>query len=175
MPKKPTVYSPPPEDLPALERARAFLRQHLKTPQGAHCVLCTQLAKVYYRSLGASMAYVLCLLDRETAPGEWVHVQNLLGKKQLPSAVAASGDYAKLRYWGFIEAQDREREDGSSRNGFWRITDKGRSFARGETRTPSRAVVYADKFLRLDDKKTVSIREAFGKRFNYDDLMSEGT
>jgi hypothetical protein len=117
------------------------------------------------------MTRVLIALHRHQPAEEWVHVQKFLAKARFPAAIAASGDYAKLRYWGFIEQQKGEREDGSSRNGFWRITGVGREFVEGKTRVPGHALVFADRVLRLDPDQQVDVRDALGKKFRYDELM----
>jgi hypothetical protein len=152
-----------------LNDAKVWLRGEVKE-EGAPCPCCGQLAKVYRRALNASMAYVLMLIYRHHPEGS-VHIQKLLSTLKLPSAVAASGDYAKLRYWGFLEQQSGEREDGSSRNGYWQITEAGKRFVLGESKTASHAVIYNDKLLRLDNSDQVDIREVLGKKFRYDELM----
>ena len=152
-----------------LEAAKIWLRGEVAA--GAKCPCCSQLAMLYKRPLTSAMTRVLIALHRRKSSGDWVHVQRFLSEAKFPPSIAASGDYAKLRYWGFIEQQEGEREDGSSRNGFWRITDKGRAFAKGETRVPGHAFVFADRVLRFDEKRLVDVRDALGKKFRYDDLM----
>jgi hypothetical protein len=84
------------------------------------------------------------------------------------------GDTAKARYWGLIEAPDEplSRPDGSTRVGWWRLTDLGAQWVRGEVAVPSYALVYNGQLLELDDSRgTTTVRDALGSRFNYNDLM----
>ena len=168
---KPAEFHPDAETIKAFEPALVWLRNACREAAGARCPFCTQLVKIYDRTINSSMAYVLILLDRHTKPGESVHVQRFLGALKLSSAVAASGDYAKLRYWKCLEQEEARREDGSPRNGYWRITEVGRKFVRGEIRLPRVAKVFSDRLLRLDDETTVSIQESLGRKFRYADLM----
>lgn len=85
--------------------------------------------------------------------------------------VCSSNDGALLRYWGLIEEVPGLRKDGSARVGFYKITDLGKSFASGASRVPSHAYIYDSRLLRLSDEDTVDIREALGKKFNYEELM----
>ncbi len=168
---KPIEFTLTAEQAAIIAPLKVEMRHEASQPGGAICFGCKQFVKVYKRTINASMAYVLILLHRRTTPGEWIHIQEFLGVSNLPSAVAASGDYAKLRYWGYLEQADCHRADGSARNGYWRITDTGRSFVRGEISAPRVAKIYADTLLKLDDTTRISIKDALGKKHNYDVLM----
>lgn len=66
------------------------------------------------------------------------------------------------------------REDGSARVGDYRVTEMGRAFVRGEIAVPKHLYIYNNAVLEVEDAapvKQIKIREAFGKRFNYDELM----
>src|SRR5947209_7322775 len=97
-----------------LGKARDELRQLVE--EGYRCPCCTQFAKVYRRPIHATMARELIALYR-TAGTDWCDPPQ--------SAALRGGDLAKCRYWGLIEAQEGEREDGSDRIGIWRMTDLG--------------------------------------------------
>ena len=156
----------------ALETLRAWLLSH--SQDGAECPACGQLVKHYRRPLTSGMAITLVLLARHK-PDEWVHVLDFMGtlnlKPKLGTALG-SGDYAKLRYWGLLEPYGSVRDDGSPRVGWWRITEDGKRFVRGELRVASHAVVFNDQLIALDGEKTVGIRDALGKKFDYDELMA---
>jgi hypothetical protein len=144
--------------------------------EGAECPACGQLVKHYRRPLTVGMAYTLVLLERR-APNEWVHVLDFMQGLNLKPKVGTalgSGDYAKLRFWGLLEDYQSTRDDGSTRNGWWRITEDGKRFVRGELKVASHAVVFNDKLIELDSSKLVGIRDALGKKFNYDELMAGG-
>ena len=111
--------------------AQEWLRALLD--EGAECPCCTQFAKVYWRPLTSAMARVLILLDRWTYPGEYVKLEELMNAKRAEGYrwVPVRADEAKLRFWGLVELQDSQREDGSKRVGYFRITPTGRDFVNG--------------------------------------------
>lgn len=167
-------------DLPegiSLAEARLWLLG--KMDKGAECPCCHQYAKIYRRKLTSSMAYALILICRyyrnlrePRGLDEWLHVPEWLSKTSKFGATVRGGDWAKLVYWDLIEAQHgEERDDGSSRVGYYRLTEKGLRFVKGECRVPRVALVYNQRLLRMDDDKTLDIREALTEKFDYGELM----
>lgn len=155
-----------------IAEAQALLKPHLDKT-GAVCPLCRQLVKLYSREITSSMAYVLILLHRHfQSDKNWLHVPSFLTNVSTVGAAVRGGDWAKLRYWDLIEEKPKtERKDGSKRAGFYRMTEKGHQFVRGETKVPRAVLLYADKFLGFDEGE-VSIQECLGKEFDYADLMA---
>lgn len=158
-----------------LEEAKRWLRLRVRKP-GAFCPCCQRFAKVYKRSIHHTMAVVLILMARRQPRGEFFHVPRYLAGLDLaPSFQAVAthgGDYAKLRNWGLIEAQPGERGDGSTRTGFWRVTDLGFDFVHDRVRVWKHSIEYDNRLMGLDDEAgEVSIRDCLGDRFNYDELM----
>lgn len=136
----------------SLEEARQWLRERVR--DGAKCPCCTQFAKVYRRKLNSGMAYSLIRMYRTNGVG-YVDIQANVHSK--------SGDTAKLRYWGLIEAHPEKR-------GLWRVTNLGEMFVRGLTTVLSHAELYDDRLLRLDGD-AIDIRQALGNKFDYYELM----
>jgi hypothetical protein len=130
--------------------------------KGVVCPCCDQLAKVYARPLHSSMAAALIRIAQ--APEGWVVITEVLTHRQL-------GDAAKLVYWGMLEAREGEREDGSSRVGQYRVTERGRAFVACRLAVPKYAVVYAGEVLRLEGDE-ITVRDALGRRFSYEALMN---
>jgi hypothetical protein len=163
-----------------LEEAKELLRD--KFEEGASCPCCGQNVKLYKRKLNSAMAYTLILLHRyfrDARAEKWLHVPSYLNSISLPPRVSASirGDWAKLRFWGFIQDMPGERADKSKRAGYWRITDVGRQFAKGEVLVPSHVYIYNQKPFenrQRRHKKQISIYEALGERFSYEELMRGG-
>jgi hypothetical protein len=102
----------------------------------------------------------------------WQHVPTLLSE-QIVGPTTRGGDWSKLIFWGFIEPKPVKREDGSDRAGWWRITDHGIAFVSGAIRVPAAVFLYNQVFYGFDSK-TVSVQEALGKKFRYDELMAGG-
>jgi hypothetical protein len=153
-----------------LDEARNWLEAGLE--DGVECPCCGQLAKIYKRKLHGMMAFVLLLIYRHKGD-EWIHVPSLINaKKKSPTVWAGNGgDWSKLLHWGLIEALVAERSDGSTRVGYYKITDKGRLFAQNKIRVPHCVWLYNGQRLDRKDTKTVSIVEALGDKFDYTELM----
>jgi len=152
-----------------LEDAKAWLRARFE--EGARCPCCDQFVKLYKRKLNSTMARALILVyhyfERPDAD-EWLHVPSYLNWTQ------ALGDAAKLHRWALIEPKGGIRDDGSTKVGYYRITDLGRRFVRGEASVPKYVYLYNQKVVNRSDADTTrtTITEALGDRFDYAELMS---
>lgn len=147
-----------PDDVP-LGEAKQWLRD--RVDDGAPCPCCGQLAKVYRRRVNSGMARSLITMWRK-AGLEWVHLPTEIG--------ARSREEGKLAYWGLAEEATEKREDGG-RAGWWRVTERGRQFVLGLTTIPRYALIYDGRRLRFDGEP-VTIRDALGAKFDYDQLMA---
>lgn len=146
-----------------LENARA----------GAQCPCCHQRVQFYKRTLTSTMCYALILIEQHFRTStDWLHVPQYLTAAGADEA-ARGGDYAKLKDWGFIESKPSIRDDSSTRTGYWRITERGKAFVRGEIRVHKTVELYNQRRTKKDaDPTTVSIQEALGTRFDYAALMA---
>jgi len=154
------------DDIPAddgsLEDARAWLRD--RVDDGQSCPCCGQMAKVYRRKLTASIGCVLIRMWRESRD-EWIY---------MPRIRSAGQDEVIARFWFLIEGDDAVRDDGSKRNGWWRLTNLGVAFVHNEIKLPKYARIYNNRLLNLDAEQSVSIIDVLGTKFDYAELM-EGT
>lgn len=165
---------------PAVAIAREFVRASAPD-KGCNCPCCGQYAKLYRRSLTSAMALALVQIYhyfRQHHWKGWLHVpEHLAAQKSVPPRIAAGwhgGDWSKLRYWQLIEPQPGERQDGSPRMGYWAITELGRQFVEREMKVPKYFYIYAQTFMGLD-LPYITIDEALGTTFNYDQLMGNAT
>jgi hypothetical protein len=151
-----------------LEEAKDELRKSLET--GARCPCCNQFAKMYKRVLSSHMLVSLIGLYRcdEKAPDEWFHIS-----KFIPKGQRTAGDYAFLRYWGFIIKQEINDDETKRYSGLWRITDTGRMFVRGEIKVQSHIRTYDSKMFGFAGEPK-DIHECLGTKFSYKEMM-EGT
>jgi hypothetical protein len=147
-------------DSVSLGEARNWLRE--RVDEGESCPLCSQFAKVYRRKIHSTMARDLIRLYREVGADEWVHVPTVLG--------SSGGDLAKTVYWGLIEELPGVREDGSTRVGWWSITQLGKFYVLGRVLVPKYARIYNGRLLDLVGDR-VGIQDALGDKFNYSELM----
>jgi hypothetical protein len=150
------MYFPP--TIP-LGQLRTWLRAH--ADEGTNCPLCKQTVKVYRRKVNAGMARSLITMYR-VGGLDWVHLPTQIGSR--------SREEGKLAYWGLVEEERTLRPDGG-RAGYWRVTPAGELFVRGKMTIPKYARVYDGRVLSLITTEQVTIREALGDKFNYDDLM----
>lgn len=152
-----------------LEYAKEYAREKA-VEGGAKCPCCDQLVKVYKRKFNSGMALVLLhiyQIDKTKAdPEKWIKITSeVLARGINPTNL----EYAKLKYWGFIESRGDAGEATKSA-GFWRITDKGRRFVEGLCSVPKYVYIYDNQLLKTSDAQT-NIRESLGNKFNYDELM----
>ena len=154
-----------------IAQAKLWLREH--TAKGAQCPCCHQRVQFYKRTLTSTMAYTLIILERHfRTNSDWLHVPKYLSAVGAKEA-SRGGDYAKLRDWGLIEPKPGKRDDDSSRTGYWKITERGRAFVRGEIRVHKIIEMYNQKPTgRGVSDETVSIQEALGVNFDYSKLMA---
>jgi hypothetical protein len=145
-----------------LVAAKDWLRDHLD--DGARCPCCGQFAKIYRRRVHATMARELIAIWRE-AGCDWVHLPTLL-----KTTGAHGGDTIKVKYWNLIEPDNETREDGSTRTGWWRLTDSGRAFVLGEKSIPKYVMIYNEQSYGFSEDM-VTIRDALGAKFDYQALM----
>lgn len=167
------LFSPPPENLVTLPEARAAVRRMAE--KGGECPCCDQYVKIYRRNLNSGMANVLLRVHRyflRHPDHEWLHVSKFLAEHKIQRA-----DEAKLCFWGLLIKQGGERKDGSKRNGFYRISEKGIEFAEGRLAVPKYVWLLNNKVLGFSNgvdypQATVTVQDALSDQFDYREIMS---
>lgn len=157
---------PPPDDDTPLGVARTWVRANRDV--GVHCPCCDQFAKEYARKLPAVSAMVMIKMYRRNEGRDYVNIPAMFST--MTGLHGGTGDGTKGQWWGLMEPQPSERDDGSWRTGWWRLTDLGREFVVGELKVRRYAHLYNQQVLGMSGEFW-SIRDALGKRFNYDELM----
>lgn len=133
--------------------------------KGYYCRDCGSFVKRYTRTFNSNMALALICLYKNKGSG-FVHLEKLLAI----NGYQRCGDASYLRHYGLIEAMDKEREDGSKRNGFYQITDKGIAFVKGGVYVQQNFLIFHNRCEGFRGAH-ITIREALGKKFNYNELM----
>lgn len=100
---------------------------------------------------------------------DWLYLTPLMNELKNHHQIGGYGTLA--HWWGLMEHQPGDRDDGSWRNGHWRLTDSGREFVVGNLSVPKYVRLYNGKRLGLVGPSW-SIRDALGKKFNYNELMN---
>ena len=133
--------------------------------EGSHCPTCDQYARRYKRKLNSSMARGLIWLYKAT--DDFIHV-----RQNAPRWLATKGgDFAVMRHWGLIEEKPHAGTDKKT-SGIWRITQAGVAFVQIDSVLHSHAYLYNDEFLGFWGE-LVSIKDALGEHFHYQELMNE--
>lgn len=133
--------------------------------KGYNCPCCGQLCKRYYRKLNCNQAMTMIALFRKKKFG-FVRIEEFLRVHGYPR----SGDFPYLVHWKLLEKMEGKRTDGSNRNGFYKLTDKGRQFVMEQIKVPQTLIYYNGKCEGFEGKE-VGIREALGKKFDYRELL----
>lgn len=146
-----------------LGEARRLLRDLVE--DGATCPCCRRLAKIYRRKINSTQARDLIAMYRYggTEFAYLPHVRKASGGR-------SNREEPKLRWWGLVEEEPTLRPDGG-RAGWWRVTERGVMFVRCQITVPKYAREYDGRCLRLLGDP-ITIRDALGTKFNYDDLMA---
>jgi hypothetical protein len=133
--------------------------------KGYCCSSCGSYIKAYHRSFNSNMALCLLVLYKSGIT-DYVHLENLL----LEKGYKRCGDFSYLVHFRLIEKLKEKRDDGSPRNGLYRITSNGIMFAEGKTTVQSKFIIQQNKLLGFEGKD-INIKDALGTKFNYDILM----
>ncbi len=121
----------------------------------------------YIRKANSNMALALLCIYRY-APDKYVKVEDLL----LSHGYKRCGDFSYLTHYGLIQKMLGKREDGSNRNGFYKITGRGIAFCENSLTIPEKFIIRENKHLGFDGKE-VNIKDLLGVKFNYNDLLKK--
>lgn len=150
------IFSADAIPLPSLRYAdplgivRSDLRKALGEGEAVECPCCGQQARVYSRPINATM--IRALHEIAISPFGLTNAAIIARTHQ-----AGGGNVSLLQHWGFVESWPGH---------VWRATPAGRNFLRGLFRVPSRVLLYANIFLGLDERETVSVRDVAGREFD---------
>jgi len=150
-----------------LKEAKQHLRANFE--KGVKCPCCGQFVKQYKRKLNSGMALFLIGLYKLTANEESMFFSNKLIMEKM-SLTVTSLDYSVMKHFGLITP--RVAENGKKDSGVWMITQVGLRFVTQKGYTiPKHVFLYNNKRQGTSDEK-ITIQEALGEKFDYDELMS---
>jgi len=144
------------------------MNQEIQFPdadKGYNCPCCGSFIKRYYRKLNCNMAMTMIALFRKKKFG-FVRVEEFLRLNGYPR----SGDFPYLVHWGLLEKMPGKRTDGSTRHGFYKLTDKGRQFVLKQITVQKTLIYYLNKAEGFEGDQ-IDIVAALGKKFDYRELM----
>lgn len=163
-----SLFGPPG---PTLAEARKALMDHgrWEKPGGVVCPCCDGRAKVYTRDMNRTQARSFIAIAREqrrVGEGVWIHAPTLLRRLLLNG----NNDAGLLAYWGLLAARIGQKADGNPRVGFYRMTEKGWAFLRGEITVQSAIVMYQGEHLGFAGRD-IRLADALGQSFDYAEVM----
>lgn len=141
---------------------RAHLRENLR--DGTKCPVCDQNAREYKRKLNSGMAHALIVMYRVCGTGYGYKPDVLSG------VGAAARDESLLRFWGLIEERHDKTPEGHV--GWWRVTERGKSFVTGRAKVQKYVTVYNGKPTGFEGEY-VDIEECLGEKFSLSELLTE--
>jgi hypothetical protein len=133
--------------------------------KGYKCSCCGQYVKRYFRKFNSNMALALIILYRNKDKG-FIHLENTM--KEL--GYKRCGDASYLRHYRLIEKKEGNRDDGSPRNGMYKITGIGIMFVEGKSKVQGTFIISNNKHEGFEGDK-ITIQDALGKKFDYTELM----
>ena len=144
----------------SLAQARHEMRE--KIDKGTRCPCCGRFVKLYKRKLSAEMVVFLFALCREYR-GDFLDIRRLRTWKY------QRGDYAYLAHWGLVEQREGD-EPGKRGSAHWKPTEEAFQFIFRHLKMASHIHMLCGDYLGRSDK-LVSVDDALGEKFDYDELM----
>lgn len=149
-----------------MSNIKLTIEQNNNIDEGYVCKCCGCFVKRYTRSFNSNMALALLCLYKNRDKG-FVHVEKLLQD----NGYKRCGDFSYLKHYFLIEPLLENRPDGSSRNGYYRITGLGVLFAENKCTVQEKFLMFQNKCQGFKGTE-INIVQAFGKKFNYESLMN---
>jgi hypothetical protein len=144
---------------PSLEEAHGLMMQNVD--EGTTCPCCGGHVQRYKRVLNSGMAASLCWLVKWVESvgddGDGVCISEI----HAPRFVTANRELGKLAHWGLVEEVSAAH---------WLPTAMGIAFAKGVAKV-SRHVSLLNNVVQGWSEEKIGIREALGKKFDYEKLM----
>ena len=134
--------------------------------EGYFCECCGMFIKKYFRSFNSNMALALIALYKNKDKG-YVHIENTLAEM----GYKRCGDASYLQHYKLILPLKEKREDGSPKNGHYKITEYGILFVENKLKVSEKFIMFKGK-LEGFSGEYLGIEKALGKKFNYSKLMS---
>jgi hypothetical protein len=142
--------------------------KHTIENDGGHCPCCDRWGKIYgYSITKANTKALLWLCVKQKDCNGYVNVRNNVPDYVLRSTLST------LSWWGLVErpivdASDLD-EKKNKHDGYWRVTELGKQFARGLIQMPKRVFIY-NNMLQGVSTQTVYIKDCV-EGFNYEEMM----
>jgi len=155
---------------PSKSLADAIRGMREKIEEGTTCPCCGRLVKLYHRKFHSEMAAFLCRLVRR-----YENEPRYYSTRELcPALTKSATDGSYLVHWGLVEKEPIPgRNSSGGKAGMYRPTREGIAFANRHGLATSHLSILCGDVIG-HSKKMISIDQALGDRFDYDELMGGG-
>lgn len=143
-----------------VEEAQAYINENRE--EGVECPCCGHKSKVWEKPLiGTAVADLIRLVRFWEKNGVPAHISEFTTQRS---------NFYTLSYWGLIMKGEVEVDNKKRSSGYWVPTIKGGDFVEGKITIPSIAATYNNKLVEFRGRQ-IGVKEALGKKFNYEELM----
>jgi len=155
-----------------LAELTAYISQHTK--KGIHCPVCNGMVKLYKRKINKSNA--ICLKEMyeisEKFGYRFYHITEMMALSPDMAVKLNGGEFARMRHWGFIEELPKNGFDDKKASGYWKMTERGKSFCRNELKVHKNILLLNNQVLGFAGKE-VDINACLKFKFSFTELMQE--
>ena len=144
-----------------------FNKEKSKRVELVKCECCGHIRFTYTRKFNSNMAVTLLALYKHNVNG-YVKVEEFL----LEHGYKRCGDFSYLVHYRLLEKQKGKRDDGSKKNGYYRLTALGILFVEGKHKVKESFIISENKLLGFSEKE-IDIKQALGEKFNYSELIQQ--
>jgi len=131
------------------------------------CGCCGVNSTTYVRKINCNMV-LACICLYRFGNGKYCHVDELLRT----NGYKRCGDFSYLRFYGILQAKQGLREDGSRRNGMYRLTSYGIMFLEGKVTVKEKFIIKNNKLLGFSGGD-ITAKQAAGNKFDFSELMAK--
>jgi len=126
-----------------LIEAQEFISENIF--DGVDCPCCEQLVKVqtqyFHKSLTEALFWIYFASSKVHTKHHHMNIHKTFAQLEL----SGLSSYSKLEYWGLIKKHKSEK-------GYWKITEKGKSYLKGELKIKSKVLTYNGKVVSTTGK-----------------------
>lgn len=135
------------------------------------CPTCNRLLKTYKYKFSKQMAFSLIQLYKSTKNHTegWIHGTTFF--ERWSKTKVRHWEY--LRYWGLIERKlDQPADSNPSGVGYYRITEKGIDFLKGNIKIPQKCKYSLREVVGFEGAE-ISINEGYDEPFNFEEFYAD--
>ena len=146
----------------SLHDVKKYLNENYK--DGCYCPACNQRVQLYKRKLASTMAFCLIkfVLHTQKKGNQYTKFATILDNQNITPTQRA--DWQKLLYFRLIQ-------NDPANSGFYKVTQQGFDFVRGNILMPKYANVFNAKVYGYSMQQ-ITIKQALSTKFDIDDLLN---